>query len=195
MRFPLVPAYTGCASPNRIHGPPLDSPACSAPIQSSAQLTVGTHDANGRPPDSSGYVSFDAIVGAPGTPEDEADVAVRMALTDVFDKATLTDYAGELQVRTGLRLVDRANGAGTDRGTVEDIVLPMTAGCTTTPATVSGSNCGLSTTLDAITPGIAAEGARAIWQLGQVEVLDGGPDGDADTPDNAVFARQGLFVP
>ena len=44
-------------------------------------------------------------------------------------------------------------------------------------------------------PGVVAERARAIWELGQVEVRDGGPDGDADTPDNAVFARQGIFVP
>jgi hypothetical protein len=28
-----------------------------------------------------------------------------------------------------------------------------------------------------------------------VEVHDGGADGDVDTQDNGVFARQGLFVP
>ena len=53
----------------------------------------------------------------------------------------------------------------------------------------------MSTTLDAVLPGVVAEGARAVWQLGQVEVLDGGPDGDVDTPGNTVFARQGIFVP
>jgi hypothetical protein len=31
--------------------------------------------------------------------------------------------------------------------------------------------------------------------MGQIEVLDGGPDGLAATPDNAVFARQGIFIP
>ena len=36
---------------------------------------------------------------------------------------------------------------------------------------------------------------RAIWQLGQIDVLDGGPDGVASTNDNTVFARQGVFVP
>jgi hypothetical protein len=34
-----------------------------------------------------------------------------------------------------------------------------------------------------------------VWELGQVEVLDGGADGDVDTPGNAVFARQGIFIP
>jgi hypothetical protein len=42
---------------------------------------------------------------------------------------------------------------------------------------------------------VVDEGARAIWALGQVEVTDGGPDGDADSPGNTVFARQGVFVP
>ena len=32
--------------------------------------------------------------------------------------------------------------------------------------------------------------------MSQAEVLDGGPDGDVDTPTgNTVFARQGVFVP
>ena len=42
----------------------------------------------------------------------------------------------------------------------------------------------------------SAEGKRALWQLGAIEVLDGGSDGDADTPGgNTVFLRQGFFVP
>ena len=34
-----------------------------------------------------------------------------------------------------------------------------------------------------------------MWELGAVEVYDGGPDGDAETADNTVFAVQGVFVP
>ena len=44
-------------------------------------------------------------------------------------------------------------------------------------------------------PGIAVEGARAVWQLGQVTVADGGADGVASTEPNGVFAVQGVFVP
>jgi hypothetical protein len=40
-----------------------------------------------------------------------------------------------------------------------------------------------------------AEGERAIWQLGQIQVRDGGADGVAATAGNTPFAVQGVFVP
>jgi hypothetical protein len=46
-----------------------------------------------------------------------------------------------------------------------------------------------------VLPGSVQTGARAIWQLGSVQVFDGGPDGIVSTPDNSLFADQGLFVP
>ena len=58
--------------------------------------------------------------------------------------------------------------------------------CTPTPAETTGGTCNLSTTLDALTPGIVREHARSVWELGQIEVLDA---------DNEIFARQGLFIP
>jgi hypothetical protein len=37
---------------------------------------------------------------------------------------------------------------------------------------------------------------RAIWQLGEVQVQDGGEDGEgATTTDNTLFLKQGIFVP
>ena len=43
---------------------------------------------------------------------------------------------------------------------------------------------------------IAREGQRAIWELGQIQVFDGGSDGDGDTTgDNTLFAVQGAFAP
>jgi hypothetical protein len=44
-------------------------------------------------------------------------------------------------------------------------------------------------------PGVVIERNRAMWELRQVEVRDGGPDGDSDTEPNAPFLTQGLFVP
>ena len=45
-------------------------------------------------------------------------------------------------------------------------------------------------------PGALVEGRRAIWQLGALQVYDGGSDGDGDTPgDNTLFLKQGIFVP
>jgi hypothetical protein len=38
-------------------------------------------------------------------------------------------------------------------------------------------------------------GDRTSMELGAIELHDGGPDGDADTADNSLFATQGLFVP
>ena len=60
-----------------------------------------------------------------------------------------------------------------------------------------GATCSISTTAEALAPGIVTEGKRAIWQLGQVQVADGGEDGIAvpRRPDNTLFAKQGLFVP
>ena len=57
------------------------------------------------------------------------------------------------------------------------------------------SSCQTTTTADALIPGAIKEGRRSIWQLGQVVVYDGGPDGDTATAGNTVFARQGVFIP
>jgi hypothetical protein len=38
-------------------------------------------------------------------------------------------------------------------------------------------------------------GLRSVWEFGDVQLMDGGADGDADTPGNSLFATQGLFVP
>jgi hypothetical protein len=43
--------------------------------------------------------------------------------------------------------------------------------------------------------GTVRERKRAVWQLDEVQVLDGGPDGLADPSDNSLFLTQGIFVP
>jgi hypothetical protein len=157
---------------------------------------VGTPDANGEAVTSSGSVKVGVIAGTLGPP-DEADVSVALTLTDVRNTAGLTDYAGEVQMRAAFRVTDRANGAATDEpGTVQDLDVPVNATCAVTPADPAvGSTCGVVTTLDAVVPGAIVEVRRSVWEIGQIEVLDGGPDGDADTPGNGVFARQGIFIP
>ncbi len=190
LRVSLVPSFDACESANRMHGPPLEHPSCHPPTPSSPHLTVGTPDANGAPVGSDGLVLYQVTTGNPATPEDEADVQVQVSLTDVRNRAGLDDYTGDLEARTTLRITDRASGMLT----LEDLTLPVRVPCAATAAS-AGATCSVSTTLDALTPGLVDEGARAVWQLGAVEVLDGGPDGDAATPGNAVFARQGVFVP
>jgi hypothetical protein len=49
--------------------------------------------------------------------------------------------------------------------------------------------------VNAVVAGALASGHRATWELGQIQVLDGGADGDVDTVPNTVFARQGILIP
>jgi hypothetical protein len=117
----------------------------------------------------------------------------------VRKQSDLSDYTGELQVTSDLRVTDRDNSpnpGGPGPGTVQDTALPFTVPCTATGDTSVGSSCRLQTSANALYPGIAKEGNRAIWQLGQVKAYDGGADGRASTTgDNTLFLTQGLFVP
>jgi hypothetical protein len=59
-----------------------------------------------------------------------------------------------------------------------------------------GSACSISTSADAVLPGMVPEQNRLLWAMQKVEVTDGGADGDAHTTaDNDRFLTQGLLVP
>lgn len=196
LRASLVPAYGPCAAPNRTHGPPLAFGSCAPPEQESGFLTVGTGDSNGQPTGSIGYARMRVVAGDPSTPADEADLALEASITDVREQRSLADYAGELQVSALVRLTDRASGPAVDEpATAGDFTLSFPVACTATSEPGTGGTCSASTTADAVLPGVAVEGRRAIWELAAVDVLDGGADGNVDTPGNTVFARQGVFVP
>jgi hypothetical protein len=107
--------------------------------------------------------------------------------------------------RMTLRITDRLNGPEQNvSGTVQDHPLQWGIQCT------SGS-CGVVTSADSVIPAVAKEGKRAVWQLSQLQVLDGGADGNlaaAPAPGSGVcppacvgnggetvFLHQGLFVP
>ncbi len=197
----LVPASRECSesSANRSHGPPLVAPSCDPPVQSSDHLTVGTFDANGKPVASSGRVGLKAIGETPIDLDngDQADVQLTASLTDVRNKSDLTDYTGELRVVFGLRITDRNNGpAANIPGTVVDSTFAFNVTCAATGGS-EGGECNATTTVDAVTgANLAREGKRAVWDLSQIRVFDGGADGDADTAgDNTLFAVQGVYVP
>jgi Tol biopolymer transport system component len=187
----LVPAYKSCTSPNDTHGAPLAFPSCSPPVQASDYLTVGTPDANGQAANSVGSLVVKAVPG------NGADVSVSVSVTDVRQKASLADYGGELQAVLPVRITDRnspppLNGTAT----VADTPLSATAPCAPTADTTVGSTCAITTSVNTITPGAVVEGKRAIWQLGDLELFDGGLDGLASTAnDNTLFETQGVFVP
>jgi hypothetical protein len=217
----LVPAYDACDAPNRTHGPPLASPSCNPPVQSSTAVTVGTPDANGAAANSTGSIRVAVHVGAPGPPDD-SDVNITVRLTDIRCQAGTVacgsanaaggaDYTGELQgngdVRT--RTTDHFNavapGGGTDPATMVDLIVGQAssppfrviANCVATASTSVGSTCAATTTANALVPGAVKDGQRAVVAFGQLQVVDGGPDGVVSTitDANTVFARQGVFVP
>jgi Tol biopolymer transport system component len=197
----LVPAYDQCTSGNASHGAPLAVASCSPAVQSSDYLTVGTPETNGFGANATGRITMKVQTEAPInlTNGDQSDVSFTGQITDVRNKQTLTDYTGELRASFGIRLTDRMNGTNSVRfhpATAADASFGFSFGCTSTPSATVGSTCSIATSADAAVPGITPEFKRAIWDIGQVEVYDGGADSDADTTgDNTLFMTQGLFAP
>jgi hypothetical protein len=197
LRASLVPAYSPCTAPDRTHGPPLAFPSCANPLQASPNLTVGTPDVNGATANSVGFVLFDASFG---------DMRISASLSDVRCAAALAtcgsansvagpDYVGELRARVGVRRTDKFDSTGDNvSSTMGDSTLEFNFGCTATGTNV-GATCSINTTANALVPGYLRFGDRTAMELGAVQLLDGGPDGDADTADNSLFATQGVFVP
>jgi glucose/arabinose dehydrogenase len=222
LRVPLVIAYSQCsaATANRRHSGGLSGASCSPSSTSSSYLTAGTTDANGFAPQSTGNVRLSvctngttasgpcSVPGAMTTP----DVRISTSLRDVrcagsgqsaCEGGRFSDYAGELRTALKLRITDKSNGpAGgpyTEPATAQDLTLAIGVPCAPNPsggsATAIGATCALDTRASSVAPGAVTGGKRANWELGQVEVFDGGPDGRASTADNLPFARSGIFVP
>jgi hypothetical protein len=204
MDVSLVPGFNRCTSGNRTHGSPLSYPSCALPQQSSSVLTIGSPDANGAKANFTGVVHFTAIGGNASTETDEADVRVQVTLNDIRNKPSLSDYVGRLLVRSGLQITDNSNAPETpEPGTVQTINYQVPVDCVATSSSSIGGSCSLNTTADAIVPGTVIEGRRSVWELGQVEVRDAGPNGTgyANCPpvcgdgDETTFLREGVFVP
>jgi hypothetical protein len=209
LRASMVPAYNACATPNRTHGPPLAFPSCNPPVQSSTSLTIGSPDANGAGAQSVGFIKLGVVVGAPGPPDD-SNVNIIASATDIRCKAGVAacgsanaadgaDYTGELEGTAQIRISDHFNavapGGGTDPGTVIDIPFPVVTPCAATASTAIGSNCAITTTANAVVPGAVKDQKRAIVEVGQLQVFDGGTDGVAASDPNTLFSVQGIFIP
>lgn len=214
LRVPLVPAYEPCVEVDTTYTNP-DQPACSSPQQSSGYLTVGTNDANQRPPQSTGTARMDVLLGDPATPQNEADIALQVTVYDVRCQAleeacsvpigspdhALSDYTGSLRAVAESQRTDHRNGAANAVTAVSDFyVFNFAVPCTTTAATTIGSTCSASTTSNATLPGQITETQRAVIEINNVQLWDGGVDGDPDTQPSdgtasQVFMRSGVFVP
>ena len=192
----LVPAFDRCTAPNRTHGPPLAHESCNPPDQASDFATVGTPDANGHAPKSTGSVTLRALTGDPATAADEADVRIRVSVSDVRERGgAAAPYPWSLWTRLPIRLTDEDSGCCGFPATLRDeLLLNVETPCAASSDPQAGSTCAVTTTADTIIPGVVREGVRATWQLARtVQVYDAGPDfGGADS---TLFATQGLFVP
>ena len=159
-------------------------------------ITIGTGDANGRHTSSIASERVKVLVGNPQTGADEADVQFSISLTDIRTKPGLGDYTGQLQMAHTLRITNRLNGDSfIAPATIRDYSFKFAVPCSATTDTTEGSTCAIATTADALVPGAVREGKRALRELNQVTVFDGGSDGVASTDDNVAFAKQGIFVP
>ena len=212
VKVSLVPAFNVCSSPNRQHGPPLDDGSCSPPAQSSTAVTIGTPENNTAGDNSVGNVKVSVSEGIPGPPDD-SDVLFSGSVSDVRCLAATTacgnanavdgaDYTGSLTGSADIRITDRWNGAtgggGTEAATGVVIPFPFRFTCTSTADVDIGGLCTVNTSANAIISGgppPVKDGQRSVWELGQVSVFDGGPDGDTSTSPNTRFLRQGVFVP
>jgi hypothetical protein len=200
----FVPAYASCTAPNRTHGAPLAYPSCNPPVQSSNFLTVGTGDANGAAANSVGVMLLRVKATHP------EDLLITSSISDVRCKPSTDpgvcsspnaadgpDYSGQLQSNATIRISDHYNGPNHDEAaTVQDIPFPVNYFCANTTDTSIGGFCTINTTALAVIPQpYSFDGLRSVVQIGQLEVSDGGPDGNIATADNTTFLRQGLFIP
>lgn len=206
LRVSLVPAYKQCTGAgNRTHGAPLAFPSCAPPVQASSFLTVGTPDANSAPANSVGF----ALLKVKGTSPE--DLLIKANITDVRCKTGTAasvcnsangvggaDYSGELQGQALLRISDHYNGPGlNEAATVTDIPLPVNMSCANTSDTSVGGTCSVDTSANTVQPGAIPDGgvARAVVEIGQLRIDDGGADGQVATTDNTTFEVQGIFIP
>lgn len=210
--FSMVPAYPECTAPNRVHGPPLEHPSCNPAHNPSAVATFGEPTANGAADNSVGRIELKADVGIPGPPDD-SDVLMQASVTDVRCAAGATtcgaanaaagpDYTGQLVARIPARSTDRFNavepGGGSDPATSTAFTLQLPLSCTETIGFFNsfiGSSCFAATSVNAIVPGWITDGKRTVFELGQVTLFDGGPDGHWSTSPNAPIMRQGVSIP
>jgi hypothetical protein len=200
----LVPAYKQCGTPNTTHGPPLAFASCRPPVRSSASITVGTADSNGAAAHSIGHIDFKVLAVPP------EDVHTTLSFSDVRCTPSVSpsvctlsnaqdgpDYSGDIQALFVSRITDHFNGPNlTDAATVVDIPFPVNTTCQNTSSTAVGGLCSVSTSFNTILPGVIKDDQRQNWEIGQVQIQDGGNDGATQTSgDNNLFAVEGTFVP
>jgi hypothetical protein len=172
-------------------------------VQSSNFLTIGSPDANGAPANSTGFILLKVKQTSP------EDVLITSTITDVrclaataasvctsANAADGPDYSGGVQGNATIRISDHYNGPGlTDAATVVDIPFPVNGTCANTASTATGGQCDTNTSANAVVVGSVKDTQRAVVEISQLQIFDGGADGNVTTADNTLFEVQGIFIP
>jgi hypothetical protein len=199
----LVPSFKACASPNRTHGAPLAFPSCNPPVQSSNFLTVGSPDANGAPANSVASILLkvkttspeDVFITSSGT-DIRCKPATNATVCNSANAADGPDYSGQIQGNATIRISDHYNGPNlNEAATVVDIPFPVNGTCANTTATNTGGICTVNTTANAVVSGSVKDTQRGVVEISQLQISDGGADGQVASPDNTLFGVQGIFIP
>ena len=131
---------------------------------------------------------------------DQADLEISASLNDIRTAAGL-DYdpvpdGPDATVVERFRLSDTDNGvAGLDPATTADFDLPVGVSCVATLDPTQGSDCSVSSTADAVNPGLIRELKSMVLQTFRVRVNDSGTNGTRGDSDDRIFAVQGIYVP
>jgi hypothetical protein len=203
LRASLVPSFKACTAPNRTHGAPLAFPSCNPPVQTSNFLTIGSPDANGAGANSTGFILLKVKTTSP------EDVLITSTITDVRCQAATAaavcnsanagdgpDYSGQVQGTATIRISDHYNGPGlNEAATVVDIPFPVNGQCANTALTSVGGTCTVNTTANTVVVGSVKDNQRGVVEIGQLQINDGGADGQIATADNTLFMVQGIFIP
>jgi hypothetical protein len=213
-RTALVPAFEPCGTSNAAHPAPLSGRSCAPPAPTSSLIAVG--------PGSLGFARLIVLGSGECAPFDSSvcapDFTIRVNITDVrsatptgpdYDPsgaadlialATLPNYSGPASTGSFAQITDKNNKADSGTlynkaATVTPLPFPISLSCTATANASVGSTCNAQTSANSLVPGAAVAGKRAIWELGQLQVLDRGANGTAGDSDDRLFEVQGVFVP
>jgi hypothetical protein len=137
------------------------------------------------------------------TSGDNENLAIKVMMSDIRCKTNSSvtghcnsantvgtnDYDGQVVLQAVLRITDTYNGpsgtttGGTTPATVLDVPFSVGIQCVATSGSSStGGSCNAATSADVILPGgggMIKEGKKANVEIGQIQVYDTGPDGQA----------------
>jgi hypothetical protein len=209
---PLVPAYDPCVTPNTTgHIGQLVFGACVPVSGATANVALGTPPANLAVANGVGSQTLTVVLSPNNVNVVFKDSDIRCnslavntghcgAANNHLGNQTPSDYIGELQPRFDVIHTGHICQGSPTTCTAQTLPLSYTVPCTPTPSDLSrGSNCDITATMDAL---FGAGFATAFftrntsWQVNNVRVFDGGPDGVVGTSTgNTLFQVSGIFTP